>query len=117
MEHITPANGNPPIGPYTPGIKAGNMCFTSGQLGGTDPDIAVQAENACKNVGAILEAAGFGFEDVVKTTCYLTDIKDFAAFNAVYAKFFVSKPARSCFAVKELPVAGAKIEIEAVAVK
>ena len=103
MEHITPANGNPPIGPYTPGIKAGNMCFTSGQLGGTDPDIAVQAENACKNVGAILEAAGFGFEDVVKTTCYLTDIKDFAAFNAVYAKYFTGKPARSCVAVKTLP--------------
>ena len=116
MEHISPANSKP-IGPYTPGIKAGNMLFTSGQLGGTDPDIQVQAKGACENIKAILEAAGFDFEDVVKTTCYLTDIADFAAFNAVYGEYFVSKPARSCFAVKELPVKGAKIEIEAVAVK
>ena len=65
--------------------------------------IAAQAEWSCKNVGAILEAAGSGFEKVVKTTCFLADIADFAAFNEVYARYFTSKPARSCVAVKDLP--------------
>ena len=116
MRQIAPANSKP-IGPYTPGIQADNILFTSGQLGGTDPDIQVQAKGACENIKAILEAAGFGFEDVVKTTCYLTDIADFAAFNEIYGQYFISKPARSCFAVKELPVKGAKIEIEAIAVR
>lgn len=76
--------------------------------------IAAQAEWSCKNVGAILEAAGSGFEKVVKTTCFLADIADFAAFNEVYARYFTSKPARSCVAVKDLPK-GALCEIEAVA--
>ena len=76
--------------------------------------IAAQAAWSCKNVGAILEAAGSGFEKVVKTTCFLADIADFAAFNEVYARYFTSKPARSCVAVKDLPK-GALCEIEAVA--
>ena len=73
----------------------------TGEIVGTD--IEAQAEQCCKNVGAILEAAGTDFSKVVKTTCFLADMKDFAAFNAVYAKYFVSKPARSCVAAKELP--------------
>ncbi|MBQ4506958.1 MAG: regulator [Firmicutes bacterium] len=116
MKHVAPANSKP-IGPYTPGIQADNILFVSGQVGGDDPDIQVQAKAACEKVKDVLEAAGFGFEDVVKTTCFLTDIADFAAFNAVYGEYFISKPARSCFAVKELPVKGAKVEIEAIAVR
>lgn len=82
---------------------------------GTIPaGIAAQAQQSCKNVGAILEAGGSSFEKVVKTTCFLADIVDFAAFNEVYAKFFTSKPARSCVAVKDLPK-GVLCEIEAIA--
>lgn len=108
------------IGPYSQGFVANGMVYTSGQipvnpLGGTVPEgIAAQAEQSCKNVGAILEAAGAGFEQVVKTTCFLADMGDFAAFNEVYARYFVSKPARSCVAVKELPK-NVLCEIEAVA--
>lgn len=78
--------------------------------------IAAQAEQSCKNVGAILEAAGAGFDKVFKTTCFLADMGDFAAFNEVYAKYFTSKPARSCVAVKDLPK-GVLCEIEAIAAK
>ena len=78
--------------------------------------IAAQAEQSCKNVGAILEAAGVTLESVVKTTCFLADMGDFAAFNEVYAKYFTSKPARSCVAVKELPK-GVLCEVEAIAIK
>ena len=101
-------------------IPRGFLLFTSGQLpvnpvdGAMPEGIAAQAEWSCKNVGAILEAAGSGFEKVVKTTCFLADIADFAAFNEVYARYFTSKPARSCVAVKDLPK-GALCEIEAVA--
>ena len=108
------------IGPYSQGISTGKLLFTSGQLPANPADgampegIAAQAEWSCKNVGAILEAAGSGFEKVVKTTCFLADIADFAAFNEVYARYFTSKPARSCVAVKDLPK-GALCEIEAVA--
>ena len=84
--------------------------------GNVPEGIAAQAEWSCKNVGAILEAAGVGFENVVKTTCFLADMGDFAAFNEVYAKYFVSKPARSCVAVKALPK-GVLCEIEAIAEK
>ena len=90
------------IGPYSQGISTGKLLFTSGQLpvnpadGAMPEGIAAQAEWSCKNVGAILEAAGSGFEKVVKTTCFLADIADFAAFNEVYARYFTSKPARSC---------------------
>ena len=78
--------------------------------------IAAQAEQSCKNVGAILEAAGIGYGQVIKTTCFLADMADFAAFNEVYARYFVSKPARSCVAAKALPK-GVLCEIEAIAAK
>ena len=110
------------IGPYSQGFEANGFVITSGQIPvdpatGTVPEgIAAQAEQSCKNVGAILEAAGTGFDRVIKTTCFLADMGDFAAFNEVYAKYFVSKPARSCVAVKALPK-GVACEIEAIAVK
>ena len=108
------------IGPYSQGFVTNGFVYTSGQIpvnpaDGTIPaGIAAQAEQSCKNVGAILEAGGSSFEKVVKTTCFLADIADFAAFNEVYAKFFTSKPARSCVAVKDLPK-GVLCESEAIA--
>lgn len=108
------------IGPYSQGFLTNGFVYTSGQIpvnpaDGTIPEgIAAQAEQSCKNVGAILEAGGSGFNKVVKTTCFLADIADFAAFNEVYAKFFTSKPARSCVAVKDLPK-GVLCEVEAIA--
>ena len=108
------------IGPYSQGYAAGGFVFTSGQIGvdpvtGNIPEgIAMQAEQSCKNVGAVLHAAGVGFENVVKTTCFLADMADFGEFNAVYAKYFISNPARSCVAVRELPK-GVLCEIEAIA--
>lgn len=108
------------IGPYSQGFVTNGFVYTSGQIpvnpaDGTIPaGIAAQAEQSCKNVGAILEAGGSSFEKVVKTTCFLADIADFAAFNEIYAKFFTSKPARSCVAVKDLPK-GVLCEIEAIA--
>ena len=108
------------IGPYSQAYETNGLVFTSGQLpvnpsdGSMPTSIDAQAEQSCKTVIAILEAAGSGADKVVKTTCYLANISDFAAFNAVYAKYFVSKPARSCFAVKDLPK-GALCEIEAIA--
>ena len=110
------------IGPYSQGFEVNGFVFTSGQIpvdpstGNVPEGIAAQAEWSCKNVGAILEAAGSGFDKVVKTTCFLADMGDFAAFNEVYAKYFTSKPARSCVAVKELPK-GVLCEIEAIALK
>ena len=110
------------IGPYSQGFIAGGFVYTSGQIpvnpaDGTVPEgIAAQTAQSCKNVGAILEAAGSGYDKVIKTTCFLADIADFAAFNEVYAKYFTSKPARSCVAVRELPK-GVLCEIEAIAVK
>ena len=108
------------IGPYSQGFITNGFVYTSGQIpvnpsDGTIPEgIAAQAEQSCKNVGAILEAGGSSFEKVVKTTCFLAEIADFAAFNEVYAKFFTSKPARSCVAVKDQPM-GVLCEIEAIA--
>ena len=122
MNVIDTNNAPGAIGPYSQAYEVNGLIFTSGQLpvnpaDGTIPEgIAAQAEWSCKNVGAILEAAGSGLDKVVKTTCFLADIADFAAFNEVYGKFFTSKPARSCFAVKDLPK-GALCEIEAIAVK
>lgn len=110
------------IGPYSQGWTAGDFVFTSGQIpvdpatGAVPEGIAAQAEQSCKNVAAILEAAGVTLESVVKTTCFLADMGDFGAFNEVYAKYFTSKPARSCVAVKELPK-GVLCEIEAIAIK
>ena len=110
------------IGPYSQGWTAGNLVFTSGQIpvdpatGEAPQGIEAQAEQSCKNVAAVLEAAGVSLDAVVKTTCFLADMKDFAAFNEVYARYFASKPARSCVAVRELPK-GVLCEIEAIAVK
>ena len=108
------------IGPYSQGIRAGNLVFCSGQIpvdpatGHIPEGIAAQAEQSCRNVAAVLTAAGSDMAKVVKTTCFLADMADFAAFNEVYAKFFVSKPARSCCAVKTLPK-NVLCEIEAIA--
>lgn len=111
------------IGPYCQAKLCGNTLYTSGQLGlipseGKLADgVEAQAEQALKNLGAILKEAGMDYNDVVKTTVFLADIKDFAAINAVYAKFFPdSVPARSCFQVAALPMGGL-IEIECIAVK
>ena len=110
------------IGPYSQGWAVGSFVYTSGQIpvdpatGEVPAGIAAQAEQSCKNVAAILEAAGTTLEGVVKTTCFLADMGDFAAFNEVYAKYFTSKPARSCVAVKDLPK-GVLCEIEAIAVQ
>ena len=109
------------IGPYSQGYQVGDLVFTSGQIpvnpenGSVPASISEQAEQSCKNVKAILESAGTTIENVFKTTCFLADMADFAAFNEVYAKYFVSNPARSCVAVKELPK-GVLCEIEAIAV-
>lgn len=110
------------IGPYSQAIVTGNMIFASGQIpvdpasGNVPEGITAQAEQSCKNVEAILSEAGFSMNDVIKTTCFLADMADFAAFNEVYAKHFVSKPARSCVAVKAIPK-GVLCEIEVIAVK
>ena len=109
------------IGPYSQGYIVNGVFTTSGQIPvdsatGVIPEgIAAQAEQSCKNIGALLEAAGTSFEKVYKTTCFLAEMGDFAAFNEVYAKYFISKPARSCVAVKELPK-GVLCEIEAIAI-
>ena len=109
------------IGPYSQGMTVGSLVFTSGQIP-VDPatgapagnTIETQAEQSCKNVAAILAAAGSDMTKVVKTTCFLADMADFAKFNEIYAKYFVSCPARSCVAAKALPK-GVLCEIEAIA--
>ncbi len=109
------------IGPYSQAICAGNIVFTSGQIpinpatGNVDAvTIEEQTEQVCKNLAAVLEAAGSSFENVIKTTCFLHDMADFAKFNEVYAKYFIGKPARSCVAVRELPK-GVLVEVECIA--
>ena len=108
------------IGPYSQGFISNGFFFSSGQIpvdpatGAVPEGIAAQARQSCKNVGALLEAAGLGFDNVVKTTCFLADMADFGAFNEVYAKYFTGKPARSCVAVKDLPK-GVLCEIEIIA--
>lgn len=110
------------IGPYSQGYEVNGFVFTSGQIpvdpaNGEIPEgIAAQARQSCENVGAVLAAAGSSLDKVFKTTCFLADMGDFAAFNEVYASYFTSKPARSCVAVKALPK-GVLCEIEAIAVK
>ena len=124
MEMTVIATNNAPgaIGPYSQGWVVGEFVYTSGQIpvdpatGAIPEGIAAQAEQSCKNVGAILEAAGSSLEQVFKTTCFLADMGDFAAFNEVYARYFTTKPARSCVAVKDLPK-GVLCEIEAIAAK
>ena len=110
MKKVYTSNAPEAIGPYSQAIICGNMLFTSGQVpinpatGNVETEgITDQATQVMKNLAAVLEEAGTTFEKVVKTTCFLADMADFAAFNAVYAEYFTSKPARSCVAVKTLP--------------
>lgn len=109
------------IGPYSQAVVCGNMVFTSGQIPINPKTSTVEAvtiedqtEQVMQNLGEVLKAAGSGFDKAVKTTCFLADINDFAAFNGVYAKYFTTKPARSCVAVKDLPK-GVKVEVEVIA--
>ena len=117
---IATTNAPAAIGPYSQGVIVNGMLFASGQIPvdpatGIIPEgITAQAEQSCKNCGALLAAAGLDFTKVIKTTCFLAEIADFAAFNEVYAKYFVSKPARSCVAVKDIPK-GCLCEIEILA--
>lgn len=121
MEKIYTKNAPDAIGPYTQAIKAGGFVFTSGQIAIVPEsatveaaDIKGQTAQVCKNLSAVLEAAGTSLDNVVKTTCFLADMADFAAFNEVYGEYFVSKPARSCVAAKQLP-RNVLVEIEVVA--
>lgn len=123
MQVIETKNAPAAIGPYSQGMIVGDLIYTSGQIpinpatGNIESDdVSKQAEQAIKNIKAVLEAAGSSLEKVVKTTCFLQNIQDFAAFNAVYEKFFVNKPARSCVEVGALPK-GALVEIEVIAEK
>ena len=121
MEMIHSDNAPAALGPYSQAMRVGSLVYTSGQIG-IDPavgkitatDVAGQAEQVCKNLAAVLSAAGTDLSHTIKTTCFLADIADFAAFNEVYARHFTGKPARSGVAVKALP-AGALCEIEVIA--
>ena len=121
MEMIHSDNAPAALGPYSQAMRVGSLVYTSGQIG-IDPavgkitatDVAGQAEQVCKNLAAVLRAAGTDLPHTIKTTCFLADIADFAAFNEVYARHFTGKPARSCVAAKALP-AGALCEIEVIA--
>lgn len=121
MKTVSTPNAPAAIGPYSQAKIFNDVVFTSGQIpvnpatGAIEAtDIAGQTEQVCKNVAAVLEAAGSSLDKVVKTVCFLADIADFAAFNAVYAKYFTSSPARSCVAVKDIPK-GCLVEVEAIA--
>lgn len=120
MKIVSTPNAPAAIGPYSQGIVSGSFAYCSGQIpvdpatGAIAEGIEAQAHQSCKNVAAVLAAAGTGIDKVVKTTCFIADMADFAAFNAVYAEYFTSKPARSCCAVKTLPK-NVLCEIEAVA--
>lgn len=121
IKTISSKNAPAAIGPYSQAKRVGNLLFTSGQIP-LDPEKGVlvgseireQTEQVMKNLCEVLKAAGTDFDHVVKTTCFLADIADFAAFNEVYASFISSAPARSCFAVKALPK-GALVEVECIA--
>ena len=121
MEKIYTSNAPSAIGPYSQGYMAGGFIFTSGQIAINPQNceicegITAQTEQCCKNVAAILDASGSGMHKVVKTTCYLADMAYFEDFNHVYSEYFISKPARSCVAVKQLP-RNVLCEIEAIAV-
>ena len=120
MKVISTSNAPAAIGPYSQGFVVGNLVISSGQIpvnpenGEIPADIAAQAEQSCKNAKAVIEAGGSDISKVVKTTCFLADMADFATFNSVYEKYFTSKPARSCVAVKTLPK-NVLCEIEAIA--
>ncbi|MBQ4353570.1 MAG: RidA family protein [Clostridia bacterium] len=121
IQKISTPNAPKAIGPYSQAAVVGDLLFTSGQIP-LDPttgemvgtDVTAQTEQVMKNLAAVLEAAGSSFENVIKTTCFLADIADFAAFNAVYAKYITSAPARSCVAVRDLPK-GSLVEVEVIA--
>ena len=122
MEKVYTKNAPDAIGPYSQAQKVGNFVFTSGQIpinpatGNVEAvTITEQTEQVCKNLSAVLEAAGTSLLNVVKTTCFLAEMSDFAAFNEVYAKYFTGKPARSCVAVKTLPK-NVLCEVEAIAI-
>lgn len=121
MEKVYTKNAPEAIGPYSQAMKVGNLLFTSGQIAIVPEssqveatDIEGQTEQVCKNLCAVLEAAGTSIEKVVKTTCFLADMNDFATFNGVYGKYFTGKPARSCVAVKTLPK-NVLVEVEVIA--
>ena len=121
LEKVYTSNAPEAIGPYSQAIKCGNMLFTSGQIpinpatGNVEAEgITDQATQVMKNLAAVLAEAGTSFDKVVKTTCFLSDMADFVAFNAVYAEYFTSKPARSCVAVKTLP-RNVLVEVEVIA--
>lgn len=121
MEYVATNNAPGAIGPYSQAVKVNGLLFTSGQIainpatGAVEADtIQGQTEQVCKNVKAIVEAAGTSMDKVVKTVCFLADIADFAAFNEIYGNYFTLKPARSCVAVKDLPK-GVLCEVEAIA--
>lgn len=121
MEVVYSNHAPEAIGPYSQAIKVDGYLFMSGQIP-INPvtgdviigDIIMQTEQVCRNLQEVLSAAGIGFANVIKTTCFLSDMADFARFNEVYAKYFVSKPARSCVAVKSLPK-GVLVEVELIA--
>ena len=121
MEVVYSNHAPEAIGPYSQAIKVDGYLFTSGQIP-INPvtgdvimgDIIMQTEQVCRNLQEVLSEAGIGFANVIKTTCFLSDMADFARFNEVYAKYFVSKPARSCVAVKSLPK-GVLVEVELIA--
>ena len=121
MKKIYTENAPAAIGPYSQAIVHGDLVFTSGQIpinpetGNVDAEgIVAQTEQVMKNLDAVLTAAGSSFDKAIKTTCFLSDMADFAAFNEVYAKYFTEKPARSCVAVKTLPK-GVLVEVEVIA--
>lgn len=121
MKKIHTDNAPAAIGPYSQAIVHGDLLFTSGQIpinpetGNIEVEgIVAQTEQVMKNLGAVLSAAGTSFEKAIKTTCFLADMADFTAFNEVYAKYFVGKPARSCVAVKTLPK-NVLVEVEVIA--
>lgn len=121
LEKVYTSNAPEAIGPYSQAIKCGNLLFTSGQIpinpatGNVEAEgITDQATQVMKNLSAVLAEAGTSFDKAVKTTCFLSDMADFAAFNAVYAEYFTSKPARSCVAVKTLPK-NVLVEVEVIA--
>ncbi len=121
MKYLSTDKAPAAIGPYSQGIIVNGIAYLSGQIpinpssGQVEAKtIEEQTDRVCRNVGALLEAAGTSFDHVIKTTCFLAEIADFAAFNAVYEKYFTSKPARSCVAVKDLPK-GVLCEVEAIA--
>ena len=121
MEYVATKNAPGAIGPYSQAVKAGGLLFTSGQIA-INPKtntveaktIAEQATQVCENLKAVCEAAGTGLDKAVKTVCFLADIADFAEFNEVYGRYFTTKPARSCVAVKDLPK-GVLCEVEVIA--